>query len=50
MTYVSGETESVVVPVTERVAERTLRLKGALRKVDANEDNGALVEVEKQAS
>ena len=50
VTYVSGETESVVVPVTERVAERTLRLKGALRKVDANEDNGALVEVEKQAS
>jgi hypothetical protein len=50
VTYVSGETESVVVPVTERVAERTLRLKGALRKVDANEDNGALVEVEKLAS
>jgi hypothetical protein len=50
VTYVSGETESVVVPVAERVAERTLRLKGALRKVDANEDNGALVEVEKQGS
>jgi aminopeptidase N len=50
VTYASGETESVVVPVTDRVVERTLRLKGAPRKVDANEDNGALVEVEKQAS
>ncbi len=40
LTYTSGETESVVVPVTERVVERTLPVKGALRKVEANEDNG----------
>jgi hypothetical protein len=42
-----------VVPVTERVVERTLKLKpggGALRKVEANEDNGALAEIEKAVS
>ena len=50
LTYMSGETESVVVPVTGRVAERTLPVKGALRKVDVNEDNAALVEIEKQGS
>jgi hypothetical protein len=50
LTYTSGETESVIVPVTSTVVERTLPLKGALRKVDANEDNAALVEIEKQGS
>jgi aminopeptidase N len=50
VTYTSGETESVIVPVTERVVERTIPVKGALRKVEANEDNAALVEIEKQAS
>ena len=50
VTYTSGESESVVVPVTERVVERTVPVKGALRKVEANEDNAALVEIEKQAS
>ncbi len=50
LTYTSGETESVVVPVTERVVERTLPVKGALRKVEANEDNAALVEIEKLGS
>ena len=50
LTYASGETESVVVPVTESVVERTLPVKGTLRKVEANEDNAALVEIEKQVS
>ena len=50
LTYTSGETESVVVPVTERVVERTIPVKGALRKVEANEDYAALVEIEKQGS
>ncbi len=50
VTYTSGETESVVVPLTDRVAERKIPVKGALRKVEANEDNAALVEIEKQAS
>jgi hypothetical protein len=50
LTYMSGETESVIVPVTSKVVERTLPLKGALRRVDANDDNAALVEIEKQGS
>ncbi len=50
LTYTNGETESVIVPVTSKVVERTLPVKGALRKVDANEDNAALVEIEKQGS
>jgi hypothetical protein len=50
VTYTNGETESVVVPVTERVVERTIKVKGAVRRVDANEDNAALVEIEKQGS
>ena len=50
LTYINGETESVIVPVTSKVVERTLPVKGALRKVDANEDNAALVEIEKQGS
>ncbi len=48
LTYTSGETESVVVPVTAAVVERKIPVKGTLRKVDANEDNGSLVEIEKQ--
>ncbi len=47
LTYANGETEDVIVPVTEKVAERTIPLKGTLKKVEANEDNGALVEIEK---
>jgi hypothetical protein len=49
VTYMGGETEDFIVPVTEKVVERTVPLKpkGALRKVEANEDNGALVEIEK---
>ena len=50
LTYSNGETESVMVPVTERVVERTLKLKGPLRKVEANEDNAALAEIEKTVS
>jgi hypothetical protein len=50
LTYTSGEIESVVVPVTDRVVERTLPVKGPLRKVEANEDHAALVEIEKLGS
>ena len=50
LTYASGETESVVVPVTSAVVERKIPVKGTLRKVDANEDNGSLVEIEKPGS
>jgi len=50
LTYASGETESVVVPVTSAVVERKIPVKGTLRRVDANEDNGSLVEIEKLGS
>jgi len=49
LTYVNGDTEDVVVPVTDASVERTIPLKSklGLRKVEANEDNGALVEIER---
>jgi hypothetical protein len=50
LTYASGETQSVVVPVTSAVVERKIPLKGTVRKVDANDDNGSLVEIEKLGS
>ena len=53
VSYVNGETDEVVVAVTDKVVEKTLTLKpkaGAIRKVEANEDNGALVEIERAGS
>jgi hypothetical protein len=53
ITYMNGETDDFVVPVTEKVTEKVLPLKpkaGALRKVEANEDNAALVEIERSGS
>jgi Peptidase family M1 domain len=49
ITYMNGEVEDVVVPVTEAVVERALPLKSksGVRKVEANEDNAALVEIER---
>jgi hypothetical protein len=52
LTYMNGEIDEVIVPVTEKVVERTIPLKpkaGALRKVEANEDHGALVEIERSS-
>ena len=46
LTYGSGETESLVIPVTERVVERVVPLKGALRNVSVNDDHAALVEID----
>ena len=43
--YASGEVEDIIVLVTDRIVEHTLPLKGALRSVQVNEDDGALVEV-----
>jgi aminopeptidase N len=47
ITYASGETENVVVPVSERVVERTLPVRGAVRKVEANADFAALAEIDR---
>jgi aminopeptidase N len=47
MTYTNGATEHVVVPVSERVVERTLPLQGPLRKVEINQDHAAVAEFER---
>jgi hypothetical protein len=53
VTYLNGESDNFVVPVTEKTVERTLTLKpkaGAIKKVEANEDNAALAEIERAPS
>jgi hypothetical protein len=47
ITYMTGVTEQIIVPVTERVVERTIPLNATLRKVEANNDNAALANFEK---
>jgi aminopeptidase N len=46
--YASGEQVDVIVPVTDRIVERTLPLKGRLDGVNINADDGALVEVSRK--
>jgi hypothetical protein len=43
VTYRSGITEEVVVVLSEKQTERTLALKGPVRRITANADNAALV-------
>ena len=53
VSYMNGETDEFIVHVTEKVTEKTLTLKpkaGAIRKVEANEDNAALVEIDRSGS
>jgi hypothetical protein len=45
MRYASGEIVDMVIPVTDRVIEQTLPLKGRLENVEINPDEAALVEV-----
>jgi aminopeptidase N len=45
LSYRSGETENVVVPVVDRVTELTVPLKGPLRSVKANDDYAALARI-----
>ena len=47
LTYADGTTDDVIVAATDAVTERTLPLKGTLRSVEVNRDNGALAEIEK---
>ena len=37
----------MVVAVTEKVVERTIALRGAVRAIEANRDNGAVAEIER---
>ena len=43
--YADGRTEEIVVPVTEKIVERTLPLKGSVRAIEANRDSAALAEI-----
>ena len=45
--YQTGATEEVVVALADKVTERTIPLRGAVRSISANADNGALVRVVK---
>ncbi len=47
VTYRNGDTDEVVVPLGDKVTERTIRLRGAVKSVAANADNAALVEIVK---
>jgi hypothetical protein len=45
--YSSGPSEELIVPVSERVVERTIRLRTVVRSVDVNADGAALAIIEK---
>ncbi len=45
--YRSGEEESVVVPVIERVTERRLPARGRVRRVSVNRDRMALADIDR---
>ena len=47
ITYADGTREEVVVAVTERVVERTLELRAAVRSIEANHDYSAVAEIER---
>ncbi|HXG56233.1 MAG TPA: M1 family aminopeptidase [Vicinamibacterales bacterium] len=42
LTYASGASADVTIPVTEKIVEKRLPLKGRVRSVTANADNGSL--------
>ena len=45
--YADGSSEELVVPVTERVVERTVPLRGTVRTIDANRDYAAVAEIDR---
>ncbi len=45
LTYVTGETRDVLVPVTERIVELRVPLAAPLRRVDVNRDYAALATI-----
>jgi aminopeptidase N len=47
ITYADGQAQHVVVPVAERVVERTLPLRGSMRKVEVNQDHAAVAEFDR---
>jgi peptidase M1-like protein len=47
LSYGDGSSTDLVVTLDEKVTERTIPLKGALRNVEVNRDHAALAEIEK---
>ncbi len=47
LNYRSGESEELIVPIADRLTERTVPLKGRLRSIDVNADHAALVRVDR---
>jgi hypothetical protein len=47
LNYSSGESEELIVPIADRLTERTVPLRGQLRSIDVNDDYAALVRVER---
>jgi hypothetical protein len=45
--YTSGNTEEIIIVLADKMTERTLPLRGAVRSITANADNGALVEIDR---
>jgi hypothetical protein len=45
--YRDGTDDQIVVPVTDRVVERTIALKGPVRDVEVNKDGAALADIKK---
>jgi hypothetical protein len=47
ISYRDGTSEEVLIPLHDRVVERTVPLKGEIRGVDANRDGGSLADVKR---
>jgi aminopeptidase N len=47
VTYMSGMVENTTVVISDKQTERTLALKGPVRSINANADNGSLVEIDR---
>ena len=47
VSYASGLSESLIVPLADKQTERTIPLQGRVRTITANADNAALVEIDR---
>ena len=47
LTYADGSSEELIVPVTERIVERTIATRGTVRSIEANRDSASLAEIER---
>jgi aminopeptidase N len=47
VTYMDGTTNETIVPVVERAVERTIKLTGGVRSIEANRDHAALAQIDR---